>query len=1084
MIKKTILSLLVAAAFPAAAQQPGVLYGLNADMMNTHEIGLYEVPLSGSAQLKWADPLTYPSQGMGANSVRMLSGWMRNDRLCGIVSNYPTFGPDCYKYVERDLESGVVLSSYDIAISTTGTVDCTNFFLNATYNPFDGRVYGFGLNTARNGYAFKSAPADNLNDTKIVRELGTDKSLMCGGIAVHPLTGTLYGFTWNNGLVRIDPLTGEMIQLYATSIPAHEMRQFDAMAYWPATGEFLVSFSDDTAVRGLQTTIYSINPTKGTTKVVNNLGDTVVLSALFVDGAGNFTPAGAPGAPQSLAVAPVSDDDANSTVSFTLPSVSFGGSALSGSLDWTVTANGKPVKTGSGEVGSQVSFIHLFEKGSYVICATASQGGIAGMPSSILYTAGGEVPATPREVALQNGILSWEPVTESITGAAISGVEYKVFLNAEYIATTSGTTYDLSSLMSPDFPLTPYRAGVQAVLGNNSSNLTVSNKEVEGQPMSLPIELEADEWDFDLCNTVDADGDGVAWTLYGNTYLSGYGSHITDDWLFLPKASSEGVNGVNLSFISAAPDVNMTGGTIEAWICDSPDPSAAKVELIAPQPVNGGVPVESVGDGLLNSDMIARGYFYVGIRVRSEAGKNCPALVLDIKLSKTEISPRGPRPVENLRAEAAAVGRLSATVKFTPSTLRNDGTAIEAGTAMKADVITTSDTYTVDCTPGVEASVTVATENGFNPITVVPYIGTDKGLSTTCHVFTGPDVPGMLENVKATMDADSKKVFLQWDYPETGWNGGYPSTAATQVVRVYVRKIADDGEMDYVLELQTEAGETEASFDSGKNGSLSNIEIGLAAVNMIGECPTLNTLILQGGRPHTLPMAGNFDGDDYPHKPFNVYSDKEYNGQTEFKWIRPERWDAAYAGEHEWAFATRALQDNARSRMDFPKFATTGYDKVGVHLTLWSGADAAATTVCSQAYPSYDMIEIGTTSADASQTYTTYHFNLPAEAANKPWVVLSLLAAYREEGNVQILSDYRIDEDASSVEGLNVEGSLRLLPGGIALSGYEGEQVAVCGVDGRKAYAGVAGGETFIPLQAGVYVVRVGDSLSLKTIVK
>lgn len=1083
MIKsKTIFPLLLSAlALPAAAQSEGVLYGFNADMMNTQKIGLYQLPFSGSAKLMWADPLTYPNgESGGSTPVRMLSSWMRNGTLCGIASNYPVFGPDFYKYVEHDLQTGEVLSEYNISLSVNPT-DMTNFLLCATYNPYDEHVYGFGVNAARNGYAFKSAPAGNLNDVKIVREVATDKSKMCGAVAVHPLTGTLYGFTWTNDFVRIDPLTGESTLIFHPNIPAKEMRQLDAMTYWAETGEFLLSYSDDTAVQGLQTTLYSINPDKKTFKVVNNFGSDVVCSTMVTVGSGNFTPESAPAAANDLRVA-FPGEGMPAEISFSLPLTSFGGGALSGTLDWNLTDNGNPVKQGSGTPGENISLSHDFVMGTHILCLTVSQEGVAGMPAVKTVSAGGEIPSSPTAVRLEKGILSWEPVTLSVSGAAVEGVEYRVSLNSEYVATTTATTYDLNSLMRPDYPLTPYRATVEAVIGTNSSNPVGSNKEIVGQPMPLPVELEADEWDFDLCTTVDADGNGTNWSLYNSFYLSGYGQEATDDWLFLPKTSATGTSSVSLSFIGAAPETNMTGGTVEAWVCSEPKPEAALAPIFAAQPVNGGNPVEYKGDAILPAQVTEAGQMYVGVRVRSQGGHNCPALLQDIALKASNVSAHGPKPVDGLRAEAAPLGALEATVYFTPSAMRNDGTPIEAGVKTMARVATTSATYEVECQPGVEASVLVDTESGYTPVTVTPFADGEQGLSATCTVFTGPDVPGYLRNVRTSCSSDNSTVNIKWDYPTEGWNGGYPSTPNTQAVAIYVRGLDEEGEMTYQFVSQTEAGQTEASLASGVGGKLQNMEIGLSAVNMMGECPSLNTLIVQTGTPYTLPMNGDFEEDYLLHEPFNVYSDKEYGGQTEFKWTRPTKF-GDYEGDHEWAFITRALKDEARSRMDFPKFATTGMDKVGVHLTLWSGTDAATTTVTAKAYPSFDPQVIGVAKSVAGSSYTTFNFNLPAEAANQPWVLLSLLAEYANADDVMILADYAIDDNATSVEGISVQGSVAAIPGGLRISGYDGQTATAHSLDGRLVAKAICNGEVEMRLDPGVYVLAIGK-LRLKTIVK
>lgn len=1082
MTYRILLTLLTAAAISApAAAEPGTLYGMNAGMMNTQPLGLYKVPLSGNPEMVWADGLTYPDGvDNGSTSVSVLSAWQRNGHLCGIASYYPSFSGDYYKYIERDLHTGAVTAVSDIAISTLEPVDMTNFFLSAAYNPFDDRVYGFGLNAARNGYAFKSAPAGDLNDTAIIAELGTDRSKMCAAIAVDALNGNLYGFTWTNDFVRINPFTGEETKIFTPSIPAHEMRQFDAMTYWADTNEFILSFSDDTYSGGLQTTLYAVEPVRKTTRRLNYLGDQVVFNAIFEDSPALAWDPSAP-APCTLLAVGFDGESTVGTVSFTLPACDGNNEPLAGSLDWTLTIDGDPVKTGAASPGEAVAFEYDFARGTHIVSVSAASAGKPGCPAVTLATAGGQIPATPQVPVLSGSMLTWQPVTLSMTGNEISGVNYRISVNGEFALQTSECEADLTQWMPGNFPLTAYRASVQAVLGSNVSNAAVSNKVVIGKPMEMPVEVNADPWDFDLCTAYDADGNGSTWAIYGNSLLSGYGSEATEDWLFLPKTDLDGTYALKLTCTASAPESNMTGASLEAWMCTLPDPSAAKATLMEPRQIKGSDLVYAVSEEIVPDECAASEEFYVGICVRSEAGRLCPVLLRDIVLDASAVSADGPSRVVGLEAAPAPEGALKADISFTAPALRNDGTPLDAAQPIDFTVSSSVASCQAQALPGQKVSVEINTADGANTLNVTPKSGAAYGLSSSCTVYTGHDLPGYLDNLCATYDASNSQVTFRWDYPQEGWNGGYPS--AGMATRLYARGLDEYGEMTYLPVTQTAPGETTLTLDTETTGTLANYEVGLAAVNDLGECPSLNTMVLQLGIPYALPMTGHFDGDCLMHSPFNVYTDKTFGGQTQFKWTRPVSIDPAYAADHEWAFTTSALKDNALSKIDFPKFSTSGLDKAGVHITLWNGRDAALTEVLLQAYPMFEPVSLGV-SQPASAGYVTYHFDLPADCCGQPWALLSLLSSYRCEGDIQILTDYRIDDDASGVEGILTEGGVMPGRGCIRITGYGGRHIRIFAADGMAVVSATAEGDMTFDLAPGIYVVRIGSSLSLKTVVR
>ncbi len=88
----------------------------------------------------------------------------------------------------------------------------------------------------------------------------------------------------------------------------------------------------------------------------------------------------------------------------------------------------------------------------------------------------------------QDGLF-WDAVTTGVNGGYVdaAAVKYAVTLNGESKGETSAT--EMRGILPINKPLEWYTAEVTAKAGNLSSEPAVSNRQLAGKPLTLPVDL-------------------------------------------------------------------------------------------------------------------------------------------------------------------------------------------------------------------------------------------------------------------------------------------------------------------------------------------------------------------------------------------------------------------------------------------------------------------------------------------------------------------------------------------------------------------------------------------------------------------
>lgn len=1092
MIKKTLLTLAVACvagvtasaapadgATRATGGSAGRMFGYNSDFNVTNVRGLYELNTTGQADLMWYDDLVYPDGPDSFFNVVMTAGWVRNGRLCGFESNFPYVSADYIKYVEHDLETGDILLETDIPATNT---DWSKFWVTAAYCPMNDRIYGFGFSKERKSFAFKSAPASNPANVTILRE-GIVFEEFCYGITFNTNTGELIGMRPDTSMVRINITDGTQTKIYNPGFPTGYKTDLHSLCYDASNNKYYCNYtcSDETSYEDVSY-LYEIDLERNTWTRAANYNAQYQFNFLTVDGASASVADTAPA--QVTDLTPAFDgDNLTGSFDFTLPEKSAGGDDLTGTVIWTIYYDHKKLQDGSGKPGEKVSVPATITKGFHTVRVQCAANGQQGLSTVIVPLLGGEQPLTPENVIMTRTEITWDAVTEGLSGSPLTSadVSYKVSINGNVVGSTKETKMDISDYMASvaDKSLAAYTASVCAMVGKNESSPAESNKLLCGTPLSLPVNIAPTAAQGELTISEDSNNDNVAWEYYKSSegqeaFLSAYvpGS---DDWLFLPQFDPKGNESVKFNAIFAAADENLLGGEISVYIGTEASVDAMKTVVIPNYVinVNGEQPLQ--GTTLLTGDLANAKELVYGIRIINNISERCPIYLFDIDITAADSKLNGPAAVTDIKVTPNETNNKKIDVSFKLPTTTVAGTTIPADATIEALVLIDTP-VSVSGKPGESVTAAVYGHQGDNLLIITPSVNGIKGAASPYVFFTGDDLPGMVTDLKVTYDETNCSMRVDFTPPTKGFYGGSLANSSFKY-EVYQYDAAEEG---YVFAVETPIGVNFATLDVPLGSALTQFNAGIRAVNAVGPCPELALFTGQIGTPHKLNMLEDFEGDEFLYNPLMPFSDKALT----WGWQRPERLGALYAIDSDYAFTCQSSEAGITGKLELPKFSGTGFNKIELKATLWNGQNGATTKVYAEGY-NVERTLVGTIECGSNNIYNEASVVLPEQFSDCPWILLSLEYEFAKANDVAILTQYSVIGNKGSVNEMQtILGSVFGQEGQIVVNGYRGEQIAVYSVDGKLMKKVEATSDNFaFPMQKGLYAVRVGNR-STKVVVR
>lgn len=951
--------------------------------------GLYEIELNGN----YTGPIASEDNCASCS-------WVRDGKL------YATFVSEFWGYImgnsltTYDLATGAELETVNISMDSMETV-----YSQMAYDSDADMLYGYGYTADGEGYQFVScSPTDLSTPTAIVAVDAVPASMTYDAI-----NGQLVGM-FGNQLMKIDPATGGTSLLATAPVtPAYK----GGICYSPIDGGYLWDADYNDADDVEHSVLYKITvPDYAFTKVADYANLELFSTIVCAD-----TKAIAATAPGSFTITRIqpNNGELNATGLFTAPTLNFGGSEIPAGtmIEYTVSIDGAVNATGQVAPGSMlpINFTDLTE-GNHRFSIFGAIDGAAGPEVSVVEYIGNDTPLAPANVTLGETSITWDAVTAGVNGGYVQAdaVTYDVTVNGQSVAT--GVTGTSCPFTFASDALASYRASVVANCNGKASAPGLSSPYLHGDAMELPVDFAPSEDEFPLFTVVDANSDGKTFvfnvkddTLASALYYSYSSENAADDWAFLPPLNFPDADAVYSFAADMAGSSSYFKERFEVCIGTAADPAAMTTKLIEP------TVIASAEFANYSKDFAvpAAGVYYIGIHAISDADM-FGLYAKNIQVAKTDISPAAPEAATGLKATAAPKGELKANVEMTLPVKSITGADL-TGT-LTANLVCGDATASVTGAPGAVVNADIATAQGDNTIYVtVSNAAGDAGLQASVGVFTGIDVPGIVENLQMTVSEDDMTIHMTWEAPsEVGENGGYcPSTGITYA-------LAQPG--TYGWEVGDEIGTDVYEYDIvlPEGADLELYQYGITAKNAQSQgYSVLSATQCVAGTPWPMPWEEQITAQGYAYGPIVIRGDESYTAQWGLSDPNADSYNGAYTREGtEMAICGKTGLGADGSVAPGPglitltKIATAGTDKAQFYGAFCLDG-ASNVQVLGQTFGQSEPVVIA--EVPAGSGWQDVKALLPASLQNRPWVELFLRAEFTNEGDILFLADYGVGYD-------------------------------------------------------------------------
>lgn len=995
---------------PVAENQPdlneGDVYAYLGGGSFSKTMGMYKLFQDGGYEYMWTEQLL-------DKSFVMQTGWLRDGNLCGFAQ----FGVGSwvlgYAYEELNLATGE-----DIIAPRLIDLDDNylGYYQIAAYNPDNDRIYGYGyVEKAGDQSVFKSSPASEPDKATIVKPDYVPAEA-CLALCYNDEKGVLAGINLNHQFVYID-LEGNQNPVMDIGIEGLQ-NVVSAMTWSAADGYYIFNAIID----GSESELYAIDPEDESVTQLSTVSDGLTF-AFMVSPYGGISPE----APVVPVISRLSFEEGENDgmLVFTLPTTNGKGELLDSELEYQVWVDGniwERSHSGAGELVC-VSFNNLSD-GEHVFRVAASYDGRMSPKATVRQYIGHDTPKAPTNVSMSFNRVEWNAVTEGEHGGYLdlADMTYDVYLNEEWIDSTSDTFLEIEL---PEGEITPYNCYVYASCSGKESEAGVSNTIVFGDPLELDVEIIPDEEQAEIVTVLDANSDGSTWhprNYQGSIVFSYYTDpeNCGDDWLFMPGISFDDADAFyNLSFENCYYLATKPEEYFEVWLCKAPDVTSEHYCILGKtQPVSNKFEETTVGFSIPSA-----GVWYVAFRAVSNPDQ-AYLNIKNIRISKTSASIQGPSEVIPMSFKDMTVGDnyMSEVTFKMPETLIN-GETISADEMIIAYVEGKNEVK-VEGAPGGEVTATVEVTEGFSNVKISTQVGEYRGAEKFMKVYAGPDVPGRINDFKADVSADNKKVTLSWNAPTTGANGGCvdPDNIKYQLM-VFNGKI-----WRY---LSTEIIDTTCVYEPEDTETLQNYPFSIDASNDKGSNDYDQPVVIaQLGTPLTLPLTEDFQNSEVNVKPLAGYAVGDFKG-TQWGIGNPGMYGEDFVLNGRDVMIGSASFDGATGRLLFPKFSSLDVEKyIGVKLLLWTGEESSDIKLYALHSDSEEVVEIKGIEKGAG--WREIEFTLPAEMSGHSWVQLWIDAEYVSESDHTMLGEYMIYKSD------NVGGIETLMDTDIIVMGVDG----------------------------------------------
>lgn len=711
-------------------------------------------------------------------------------------------------------------------------------------------------------------------------DLNEFNSIACGK------DGQLYGITYDydpdtyevagSSLCRIDKTDGTVSRVGATGqVPLYTSDS----TIDPQSGRMFWTIADDYSGY-----LCEVNLTTGAATPVYDFPNAEEVCGLVIP------------APEAEAGAPAEVQDASAAfnggslsgiISFTAPTTLFDGTAATGSLTYSIKANGEEVASGSTSCGAKVSApVTLEEPGLYTFTITVANA-IGVSPSVKLHNVyvGNDTPAAPApalEYKDGNMNLTWEPVKASVNGGYLDAdaVTYTVKRFAGdsdgVVVAWNRTKASFSEPIELPSTMTQYHYEVTATCNSMTSAAGKSNVVTIGALVPPYTANFTDE--FAAYTVINANNDGSVWELSNGSVRIPYNVDIPmDDWLITPPIQLK--RGQLYDFVSHVSANNVKNPEkIEIKFGKEPTAEAMTSVLMEPTVVTS--PKDEPFEYRTALIPEESGVYHIGFHAISDPDSYY-LWVHDLSIAAGRAA-SVPVPGE-LTVTPGRLGALTASVLYTVPTKGMDDSELtslySAVLSRNGEVIKTWS----NPVPGAQLTYEDVLETGGDyTYSVTCSNASGDGVPATAKIYVGVNYPSAITGLKWTETSNPGEVTISWDAVTTDISGNTlePSQVTYQIFTF-------DNESNLVP-LTEKISENSYTYQAVPAGKQQFLQYAVMAYTEMGEGQGAISNYDPAGTPYegmTFSAYDDFDRyalstDDEGGASWGVYSDDIFENIT------------------------------------------------------------------------------------------------------------------------------------------------------------------------------------------------------------
>ena len=605
---------------------------------------------------------------------------------------------------------------------------------NMTFDPTTNTIYALRYNEDLTAYNWATLDTASFTFNNLAAWPGNFTAVT---LSTTP-DGTIYSIGTNGNLYTLDKTDGTPTLVGPTG--AYPVNYSQSAVYNGHTNTLLWC-----AVTYTGSHMYSVDLTTGEASLLFTFENNEQMVGLFTKSSSAMDEA--PAEVSDFTVSPQTDGALNGTITFTIPTLTYSGSALTGNVNVTTKIDGTIVDKQEIAPGSSVSLPFSLTNDNHTFSVTSSNtvgsSPLATINKFIGYDTPGTVENLTYNITDNASQLSWNTPTEGIYGGYIDPAQlyYKVVRFPDNVIVADQLTTPSFSETMPTI-LARYYYQITAYNGSDREGLTATTQEiVYGDGFIPPYSQKFEDANsLDYFNIIDANSDNSSWQLLSDViaYWPDYQNESDgDDWLITPAFQLEANVKYQLTFSTKAlwsPSIESMKVAIGT---SSSDVSSFTDEIWNNPAIN----FYEYTDQTVELSVNTEGKYYIGFYAYSAFASSNGLYIDDLSIEKVGAY-EAPAKVNDLTITPDANYALQATISFSAPTINLNDEVLSEITQIdvyRNDDLNNSIHTFSNPTPG--ESLTWLDENvpfvGFNSYTLIPSNSAGEGEKASAREFIG-----------------------------------------------------------------------------------------------------------------------------------------------------------------------------------------------------------------------------------------------------------------------------------------------------------------------------------------------------------